>query len=133
MSIRTKTVTLRPVGADGSAVITYRLSLGRPAIVRFINVDYQNQPATTDLLIKADTSAGVTLFTATNNATDVGASGVGVPVGRPGVDEGNAATAATDGLSGGWAVSSGLYFDVAQGDGQTSGDEKIVIKLWLEQ
>lgn len=129
MSIRTKTITLRPVGADGSAVATYRLSLGRPGVVRFIDVDYQNQPATTDLVIKRDTSAGDTVFTRSNSATDIDAQ----PVGQPGIDEGGAATAATDGLSGGWAFSSGLYFDVAQGDGQTSGNEAIVIKLWIEQ
>jgi len=126
--IRKHRVTLSPAGVDGSAVITSTLTVGRPGFVRAIAVDYQNQPATTDVVIKADSASGVTLFTRTNSATDIAAS----PVAMPGVDEGGAATAATDVGSGGWPFGTGLYFDVAQGDGQTSGDEKIVIDLWLE-
>lgn len=126
--IRKHRVTLSPVGADGSAVITQTLSLGRPGFVRAIAVDYQNQPATTDLTIKADSVSGVALLTRSNSATDIAAS----PVAQPGVDETGAATAATDVGSGGWPFGTGLYFDVAQGDGQTSGNEKIVVDLWLE-
>lgn len=130
--IRRYTVTLSPEGADGSAVATHRLALGRPGILRMINVDYQNQPSTTDLVIKADTSSGATLFTATSTNTDIGASGLLVPVVRPSVDEGNAAGAATDSGSGGFGFFTGLYFDVAQADGQTSGNEKIVIHMLIE-
>lgn len=126
--IRKHRVTLSPVGADGSAVITSTLTVGRPGFVRAIAVDYQNQPATTDLVIKADSSSGATLFTAANTATDIAAK----PVGMPGVDEGNAATAATDIGSGGWPFGTGLHFSVAQGDGQTSGNEKVVVDVWLE-
>ena len=129
MAIRLRQVTLVPTGADGSAVATATLSIGRPCIVRFIKVDYQNQPATVDLLIKDGTTSGATLFTNTSSNTDVAFK----PVGMPGVDEGGAATAATDGLAGGWPVPSGaLFFDVAQGDGQTSGNEAVVIDLLVE-
>jgi hypothetical protein len=123
--IRRKQVTLRPVGADGSAVTTLQVTLGRPGVVGALKVDYQNQPATTDLIIKADSSTGPTLFTRSNSNTDLALT----PVGMPAVDETGAAVAATDGTFGGWPFLSGLYFDVAQGDGQTSGDEKIVVDV----
>ena len=82
-------------------------------------MDYQNQPATTDIVIKADSSTGATIFTAANTATDI----VPRPVGTTSLDEGGAATAATDGFSGGFPVRGGVYIDVAEADGQTSGDE----------
>lgn len=126
--IRRKVVELLPVGADGSAVVTKRLVLSRPGIIRAIQVDYQNQPATVDLVLKRDTSAGATIFTNTSSNTDFGPS----PVGTTAIDEAGGATAATDGISGGIPVTSGVYFDVAQGDGQTSGNEKIIVYLWIE-
>ncbi len=86
------------------------------------------QPATTDLVIKRDTSAGDTLFTNANSATDIDFK----PVGQVGIDEAGGASAAEDGLSGGWAFTRGLYISVAQGDGQTTGDEEIVIRLIVE-
>ena len=121
-------VELRPVGADGSAVATYTLGTG-PGIVRALAIDYQNQPATTDLLIKADNLNGATIFTRANSATDLALS----PVGTTAVDEGRAATAATDAFDGGFPVRAGLYFDVAQGDGQTSGDERIIIDVYFQR
>ena len=126
--IRRKVVTLEPVGADGSAAVTYRLALARPAIIRAIRVDFQNQPSTVDLVMKRDTSSGATIFTSTSSNTDIGQK----PIGTAGIDETGAATAATDGVAGGIPVTSGIYFSVAQGDGQTSGNEKIVVELWLE-
>lgn len=128
MSLRRKQLTIRPVGADGSAVKTVQWTLGRPGIVRAIAVDYQNQPNTTDLIIKADSSSGAALFTKSNNNTDIALT----PVGMPGIDEGGAALAATDASAGGWPFLSGLYFDVAQGDGQTSGNEAIVVEVLYE-
>lgn len=122
-------VDLYPVGADGSAVVVRTVPLPFAGAIRAIAVDYQNQPATTDLVIKANDSAGATLFTATNTATDIGPSPLGDPLA---VDEGGAAVAATDGTDGGSFFTRGLYFDVAQGDGQTSGDERIVVDLWLD-
>lgn len=126
--IRKHRVTLSPVGVDGSAVITATLTVGRPGFVRAMAVDYQNQPATTDLVIKADSTSGVVLFTATSTNTDL----VAKPVGMPGMDEAGAANAATDFGSGGWPFGTGLFFDVAQGDGQTSGNEAIVVDVWIE-
>jgi len=124
--IRKHRVTLTSAGVAGSAVATATLTLGRPGFVRAIAVDYHaSAPATTDLLIKADSAAGVTLFTATNTATDIAAK----PVGMPGVDEGNAATAATDLGSGGWPFGTGLVVSVAQSDALTG---VAVVDLWLE-
>lgn len=126
--IRKHRVTLTPVGSDGSAVDTATLTVGRPGFVRAIAVDYQNQPATTDIVIYADSSTGNALLTLTSTNTDITAK----PVGMPAIDEAGAAVAATDSSSGGWPFGTGLYFDLAQGDGQTSGDEKVVIDVWLE-
>ena len=123
-------VTMIPIGADGSAVDTrtVRTKYNTAGVVRAIAVDYQNQPATTDLVIKADGTSGTTLFTSTNNATDHALS----PVGMPGVNETNAALAATDASDGGWPFKRSLFIDVAQGDGQTGGDEKIIVDLWID-
>jgi len=118
-------VELRPVGADGSAVATAWLRTGAARITH-IAVDYQNQPATTDLLIY-DTLGGTAYFGNSNSATDIPVRGVATP---GALDEGSAVTAATDGVDGGWFVKDGLYFDVAQGDGQTSGDEVIIVDVW---
>lgn len=125
--IRKRRITISPVGADASAVGTATLSLGRPGSLVGISVDYQNQPATTDLIVKADSTSGKALFTNTSSNTDI----VGKPIVEPSVDEGNAAGAATDAGGLGCLFGSGLFFDVAQGDGQTSGDEKVVIDVWV--
>lgn len=122
-------VTVAPVGVDGSAVVTRLVDMNRPGFVRAIAVDYQNQPATTDLVIKRDSSAGTTLLTNTNGNTDIPAKPVGNPAA---IDETNAATAATDATDGGWPFLRGLYIDVAQADGQTSGDELIVLDFWMD-
>lgn len=123
-----KRIEARPVGADGSAVFTGTLATG-PAIIRAIAIDYQNQPATTDILLKTDNLNGATIFTRTNSNTDVAPT----PVGTTAVDEGRAATAATDAFSGGFPVRGGVFVDVAQGDGQTSGDETILIDVWYQE
>jgi len=121
-------VELRPVGVDGSAADTRTLRLNKAGVVRAIFIDYQNQPATTDILIKAEDTSGTTLFTRTNSATDIALS----PVGMPGINEINAALAATDASDGGWPFKKNLFISVAQGDGQTGGDEKIVLDLWID-
>jgi hypothetical protein len=126
--------TLRPVGADGSAADSRLVFLDgrRAGIVRAIAVDYQNQPATADLTIKADVagdlSGGTTVFTAANTATDIPTS----PVGMPAANETAAATAATDATDGGWPFKSNLLISVAQGDGQVGGDELINVDLWID-
>lgn len=128
MAIRNYRRTLRPVGADGSAVVTKLVGINHPGFLRAIAIDYQNQPATTDILVKADNTDGATLFTRTSSNTDLALT----PVAMPGVDEGGAATAATDVGSGGFPFKRDLFIDVAQGDGQTSGNEAIVIDLLVE-
>ena len=130
-SVRHRLVELRPVGSDGSAAITASLYTG-PARITHVKIDYQNQPVTTDLLIKAanGSTGGATLYTGADTATDVAIKTLGTPAA---IDEGNAVTAVTDGVEGGWFVSDGLYFSVAQGDGQTSGDERILIDVWYEE
>lgn len=128
MGIAYKRYTLVPTGADGSAATTATLMAGKAGFVRALAIDYQNQPATTDILIKDSTTAGATLFTRTNSNTDVALT----PVAMPGIDEAGAATAATDVGSGGFPFRRGLFVSVAQGDGQTSGDEKIVLELLVE-
>lgn len=124
--IRKHRVTLTTTGSAASAVATDTLTLGRPGFVRAIKVDYHaSAPATTDLVIKDSSASGATLFTAANTATDIAQK----PVGMPGLDEGNAATAATDIGSGGWPFSTGLYFDVAGSDALTGA---VVVDVWLE-
>lgn len=120
--------TLYPVGADGSAVVTDTVRLAKAGVLAALAIDFQNQPATTDVTIKADDSSGQTLFTSANSATDLAPT----LLGRPGADEAGAATAATDGTAAGSFFKTGLYIDVAQADGQTSGNEIIVVEFWVE-
>lgn len=120
-----KKVFLRPTGADGSAVATKQVWTP-PGRIIALATTYANQPATTDTLIKADNTSGVTLYTAAD-ATNITAR----PVGTTAFDEGHAATAATDGSSGGFPIRSGFFVDIAQGDGQTSGDETVTIDVWI--
>jgi len=115
-------------GADGSGAVTRFVNLGNAGVLSAIAVDYQNMPATTDLLIKNDGTNGMTLFSAANTATDIAPT----LLGRPGADEAINASAATDGTESGNAFKTGLFFDVAQADAFTSGDEKIVIECWVD-
>lgn len=126
MSIRRKQFTLTPVGADGAAVATLQWTLGRPGFVRALKIDYQNQPVTTDIVVTADSVSGPTVFTRASSNTDLALTSVAAP----GVDEGGAATAGTD--VAGFPFLSGLYFDLAEGDGQTAGNEKVVIDVLYE-
>lgn len=123
-------VSLYPVGADGSAVVTRTLDMNGAGVLRGLTIDYQNQPVTTDITLKADGSGGTTMFARTDSNTDITTP---VGLGLIGVDEANAVIAATDASAGGHPFKRNIYIDVAQGDGQTSGDEIIVIGLWIEQ
>jgi hypothetical protein len=127
-NFRHRRMEIRPVGADGSAVFTGALTTG-PALIMALAIDYQNQPATADLLIKADNVNGATLFTRSNSATDVAQIAVAIPA----LDEAGGALAATDIGAGGVPVRGGLWFDLAQGDGQTSGDELIFVDVWFKK
>lgn len=125
--IRKKNLVITTTGSAGSATGSVTLALSRPAIIRFIAVDYHaSAPNTTDLTIKADTSAGATLFTKANTNTDFGP----VAVATSGQDETGAATAATDVGSGGFAVTSGIYAALAQADALTAC---ATVSLWIEQ
>lgn len=128
MTIKHIQRTVRPVGVDGSALATTTVNVNHAGIIRAIGIDYQNQPATTDILIKAESTTGATLFTRSNSNTDLALT----PVAMPGIDEGGAATAATDVGSGGWPFKRNIFIDVAQGDGQTSGNEAIVFDFIVE-
>lgn len=121
MKLSYKRLRLRPVGADGSAVASGTVVPGKSGILMAIGIDYQNQPATTDILIKD--GAGHTIFTRTSSATDIAWS----PCARPGVDEGGAASSGTD--QPGFPFHGGLTVTVAEADGQTSGDELIAMEF----
>lgn len=122
MSLKHKTYTLSPVGADGSAAASKQVTFGRPGIIRALAIDYTAQPATADVTIKADNASGRTLFTKADNTTDVALT----PVGMPGIDEGGAALAASDASSGGLPFYNGFYIAVAQGDGCTNQEVQTI-------
>ncbi len=119
-------------GADGSGIVTRTLPCQGAGRLVGLAIDFQNMPATTDLLIKADSTDGETLFDSTSSATDIGTA-QGRSLGIIGIDEANGAMAATDGSTGGAPFRTGLFFDVAQADAFTSGNEKIVIGCWITQ
>lgn len=128
--LRLETVELiAQSGADGTGAVTRTLDMNGAGNLIGVQFDYQNTPATADVVIKADGSSGDTIFTATNSNTDFGPSAIGIV----GIDEGNAAAAATDGMGGGHVFKRNLYFDVAQSDIFTSGNEKIVVYCWVRQ
>jgi hypothetical protein len=115
-------------GADGTGAVTQALDLHGAGSLAAVAIDFQNTPATADLIIKADNTSGATLFTSANSLTDQAPA----IIGRPGIDEANAVTAATDGTEGANCFKRGLFFDVAQSDIFTSGNEKIIVELWID-
>ena len=116
--------TLRPVGADASAAVTDSMvAKGTKGVLHSIAIDYTSQPATTDVTIVD--AAGRTVFTRANSSTDIALS----PTARTGVDETGAATAGVD--QPGLPYSGGLVISVAQADGQTTGDETVVVEMLL--
>lgn len=128
--LRYEVVTLiAQSGADGAGVVTRTLPLNGAGNLLGLEFDYQNTPATADVIIKADDTNGTTLFTTTNSQTDFGPASLGII----GIDEANGAVAATDGIGGGQVFKTGLFFDVAQTDAFTSGDEKILVHCWIRQ
>lgn len=128
-AIRQKRFTAQPAGAAGSAVYTEQWTPGRPGIVRFVYVNYgSGVPATTDVVINRDNSSGTAVLTRTSSTTDVGP----IAVGTAGMDEAAAASAATDGLSGGIPFTSGLYLDVAQADPYADSTDEVVIDVFWE-
>lgn len=125
--IRRHRITLAPTTTAGDAgnTATATLTLGRPGFVRALAANYTSTGnAEMDLVIKADSASGATLFTKSNNETDIAAT----PVGMPGIDEGGAAVAATDSSSGGFPFGTGLYFSCAQMDDAST----VAVDVWLE-
>jgi len=128
--LRLETVTLvAQSGVDGSAVVTRTLPLNGAGNLLGIQFDFQNTPATADVIIKADNTSGETLFTSANSLTDFGPAALGII----GLDEANGVVAATDGIGGGQVFRTGLFFDVAQSDAYTSSNEQIVVYCWIRQ
>lgn len=115
-------------GADGSGAQTGVINLGGPGVLTALAMDYQNMPNTTDIILAADASDGYVMYTDTNRNTDLAPT----LLGRPGADEAAAASAATDGTEAGNAFQKGIYFSMAQADAFTSGDEKVVLELWID-
>jgi hypothetical protein len=115
-------------GADGSGVVTRLVDLGGPGVLAAIAVDYQNTPATADILIKADSTDGMTLHSRASSQTDIAPR----LLGSPGADEAINASAATDGTECGLAFQRGLFVDVAQSDAFTSGNERIILEMWID-
>lgn len=122
MSLHRRKVIIKPVGADGAAVGSAEVH-GRAGILRAVGIDYQNQPATTDVLIKENSTAGRTLFTNADSNTDIPLQSVSTE----GLDEVGAAAHPA-----GIAFYDGLWIDVEDGDGQTSGNEAVVVTLLVE-
>ncbi len=117
-------------GVDGSGAATYTLRLGSPGVLAAVALDFTSQPATTDVTIRADdATTGTALFTSTDSATDLAPS----LLGRPGTDEGGAASAATDGTEAANGYKSDLVITLAQGDAFTSQDETIIVELWIDE
>ena len=115
-------------GADGTGAVTRSVPLGNAGVLAAIAIDYQNTPATADILIKADTTDGMILHSRASSQTDLGPT----LLGSPGADEAIAATAATDGTECGLAFQTGLFVDVAQTDIFTSGNERIILEMWID-
>lgn len=129
---RTSYVNLELVaqsGADGSGVVTRTVDFHGAGNLLALALDFQNTPATADVVIKADSTSGLTLFTSSNSQTDLAPS----LLGRPGADEVTQATAATDGTTAGNVFKRGLFVDVAQTDAFTSSNEKIILEMWVQQ
>ncbi len=128
MALRKKRIRVGPGGSGGDAgnTNTAQWTLGRPGIVRFIAVNYVTTGnAEFDLVIKRDSTTGATVFTKSNNETDIAAT----PVGSPGaIDEGQAVTAATDGQSGGIPFTSGLFVSGANMDDASYAD----VDIWYD-
>lgn len=115
-------------GADGSGAQTTVINWGGPGVLAAAAFDYQNMPATTDIVVYADAADGLVLCTDTNNATDIAPK----LLGRPGADEAAAATAATDGTEAANFFQRSLHVTMAQADAFTSGDEKVVCEFWID-
>jgi len=115
-------------GADGTGAVTRTIPLGNAGVLAAVALDFQNMPSTTDVVIKAENTNGNILFTSTSSLTDLAPT----LIGGPAYDEAAGAAAATDGTECGMAFQGGLFFDVAEADIFTGGNEKIVVECWID-
>ncbi len=117
-------------GADGTGAVTRTVPLGNSGVLAALAMDFQNidSGTTADVVVKADSTGGATLFTSTDSVTDLAPS----LIGGAGVDEAKNVTAATDGTECGNAFRSGLFFSVAQSDIFTTGNERIIVECWID-
>ena len=115
-------------GADGSGQCDRQVRLNGAGVLAAIAVDYQNMPNTTDLIVYADDTSSPALLSIASSNTDIAPS----LVGTVGKDEEISASAVTDGTECGNAFKRGLYVTMRQADAYTSGNEKIVMELWID-
>lgn len=115
-------------GADGTGTVTRFVPLGNAGVLAAIAIDYQNTPATADLLIKNDSTNGMTIFSRPNSQTDLAPS----LLGAVGKDEAINASAATDGTECGNGFKNGLFFDLAQTDIFTGSNEHTIVECWID-
>lgn len=121
--IRKRRIPVTTTGSAGSATGAATLSLGRAGILRAIAIDYNaSAPATTDVVIKADSTSGATLFTRADSSTDLAATAVTTDA----LDE---AGAAVVNPGTGYPFSSGLRVEVAQSDALANA---VVVDVWVE-
>ncbi len=125
-----RTVTLTTVGSDTAAVATDLWNVGKPGVLKFLRITTSSgQSATLDAVIKVDSSAGATVFTATDLATndiDGSVAATAAPIGNDALDE--AAGAVTNFVQGGCYFTNGLYCSIAQADSA----ETVVLEYWVE-
>lgn len=110
---------------SGDATRSVQLAGGRPAVVRFIQVDYDAAAGAGTTLVAKDGVGGPTVFTKDTDETDFGP----VAVGAPGIDEAAGATDETDGLSGGLLIASGMLSVVVASGGSKKTDR---VSVWFE-
>lgn len=116
-------------GADGAGTATEIIRWGGAGNLVALALDFQNQPATTDIIVYADeVTTGAALFSGANSATDLAPS----LLGRPGADEAAAASAATDGTQAANCFMNSLVVLMTGADAFTSGDEKVVCEFWIQ-
>ncbi len=97
---------------DGSGAASAQVAIPCPG--RLIGIQYAAAAHAAALVIKADSTAGVQIFTDADISSS-SADGVPTPVGTTAVDEARGASAATDGFSGGFPVRTGVFVSVASG------------------
>jgi hypothetical protein len=133
---RSMVLTVGGSGKGGGSTGTASDTISIPCPGRLVAISYGKQHATDKLagapvaptggalVLKAETTAGAQIWTDGNLAS---VNTAPLPVGTTAKDEGNAATAATDGFSGGFPVRQGVFGSITGG---TDG-EIIYVDMWF--